>query len=509
MNSFSNFRFSIVLAFWLATGSLVVSAQEIKWQTDLEQAIQQAEKEQKLVLLHFTATWSKSCRELQSFVYSSPQVQRAIQANVIPVRIDVDEQVELTSKYGIGKVPYDIVITPSRRIVSRRESPKDSSLYSSMILRLEKTIQEIAQQGATTIDQNLDDFQELMQKADPIRQQEPITSKGPSHKAAPVSQDSQELNRKFVTNPVYAAKQAAVKSAQLAGNAANFPETSKAKVPGSLKIVNPNFLANQDQSDSGRALTNVTMQPNLQRPPSFAVPSVHDNRPQAMEQVKFIGNPTAVATDFETDIPTEKDRQATTSSKKVPPEETSNSTVANPAARLFPVSAAITKPPVMTVAPTSPAEVRKPEIQVEKLLDEPTQTTNQTAIGLQGKCPVTLIREGRWLAGDKRWGCVHRDQTYLFASQENLSVFLTDPDAYSPLLAGFDPVVFDRSGKLVPGLEEHGVFMGKAPNLRVVLFSDKNNRREFELNPRKYILTIRKAMENSGGGSSQIEHESK
>jgi protein disulfide-isomerase len=139
-------------------------------------------------------------------------------------------------------------------------------------------------------------------------------------------------------------------------------------------------------------------------------------------------------------------------------------------------------------------------------LDEPTQITNQTSIGLQGKCPVTLIREGRWLAGDKRWGCVHRDQTYLFASQENLSVFLTDPDAYSPLLAGFDPVVFDRSGKLVPGLEEHGVFMGKAPNLRVVLFSDKNNRREFELNPRKYILAIRKAMENSGGGSSQIEH---
>jgi YHS domain-containing protein len=123
-------------------------------------------------------------------------------------------------------------------------------------------------------------------------------------------------------------------------------------------------------------------------------------------------------------------------------------------------------------------------------------------LALQGKCPITLIQEGRWQSGSRQWGCVHRDQTYLFASETNLNVFLADPDAYSPLLAGYDPVIFEDHGTLVNGKIEHGVFMGKSPHLRVILFRDSDTRAQFETNPKKYVEAIRLAMEKSGGASS-------
>ena len=125
-------------------------------------------------------------------------------------------------------------------------------------------------------------------------------------------------------------------------------------------------------------------------------------------------------------------------------------------------------------------------------------------VALHGKCPITLLKKGVWVDGDPQWGCVHRDRTYLFASEADLRVFQKDPDANSPLLAGYDPVVFHNLGELVDGDEAHGVFMGKLPNQRVVLFSSAKTRAEFESNPKNYIETIRQAMQATGGSSSKL-----
>ncbi len=127
-----------------------------------------------------------------------------------------------------------------------------------------------------------------------------------------------------------------------------------------------------------------------------------------------------------------------------------------------------------------------------------------TNVALKGKCPISLLTQGAWVDGDLQWGCLHRERVYLFASEANLKKFQSAPDAFSPLLAGFDPVVFKQSGKLVDGAEEHGVFMGEAPNQRVVLFSSAATRAEFQTSPRLYIETIRQAMKSTDASSSTL-----
>jgi hypothetical protein len=78
-----------------------------------------------------------------------------------------------------------------------------------------------------------------------------------------------------------------------------------------------------------------------------------------------------------------------------------------------------------------------------------------------------------------------------------LTRFKENPEAYSPILAGFDPVVFHETGKLTTGLLNHGVFMGEAPNQRIILFSDAETRTRFQTSPKQYLETVRQAMEQT------------
>ncbi len=133
-----------------------------------------------------------------------------------------------------------------------------------------------------------------------------------------------------------------------------------------------------------------------------------------------------------------------------------------------------------------------------------SKTPAKPKYALHGKCPVTLLSEAKWVDGDTAIGCVHRNRIYLFTSNENFLKFKSDPDAYSPVLAGYDPVVFSETGRLIDGLEEFGVFMGKVPNQRIVLFASPETRARFQMEPHQFLETVRQAMKSSGGGSSAL-----
>jgi len=129
-----------------------------------------------------------------------------------------------------------------------------------------------------------------------------------------------------------------------------------------------------------------------------------------------------------------------------------------------------------------------------RILGADVASTEKSKFALNGKCPVSLLTQGQWVDGKKEIGCVHRDRVYLFASAENREAFLANPDQLSPLLAGFDPVIFEETGKLVEGEERFGSFMGDAPNQRIVLFKTADTRDRFQKEPLRYINVVRSAM---------------
>ena len=136
-----------------------------------------------------------------------------------------------------------------------------------------------------------------------------------------------------------------------------------------------------------------------------------------------------------------------------------------------------------------------------------TNIDNQTASrktepGLDGYCPVTLIKQTKWTKGNKKWGCIHRGRLYYFNSQEYRDMFLAAPDTFSPLLAGYDPVIYETTGNLVTGKRSEGVFYGgdNGPQV-VILFSSRDSRDQFESNSSRYLNFVRQAMSEMNTGT--------
>jgi protein disulfide-isomerase len=117
-------------------------------------------------------------------------------------------------------------------------------------------------------------------------------------------------------------------------------------------------------------------------------------------------------------------------------------------------------------------------------------------MGLDGYCPVSLVRDNRWTKGDPRYGVIHRGRTYLFAGPDEKEIFFADPDEYSPVLAGIDAVELTASGATVVGERAHGVVYRK----RVYLFSSEANLQQFWEEPERYAAPIRQAMESGNVG---------
>lgn len=118
-----------------------------------------------------------------------------------------------------------------------------------------------------------------------------------------------------------------------------------------------------------------------------------------------------------------------------------------------------------------------------------------TTYVLNGDCPVSLLTENRWVAGDPRFGCIHRGRVYLFETEEKQRRFLSSPDEFSPLLAGYDPVAFRDEGTLREGLREFGIVMTQNERQTIVLFASEENAKKFKERPTLYLDTIRVAIE--------------
>ena len=115
-------------------------------------------------------------------------------------------------------------------------------------------------------------------------------------------------------------------------------------------------------------------------------------------------------------------------------------------------------------------------------------------VGLEGYCPVSLREASKWKKGDRQYGAVHRGRTYLFASAADQQKFLADPDAYSPILSGADPVIFAEQGQIVEGNRNYGVSLPCGDRAEMYFFATPESRDRFEKNPKQYAVNAHQAM---------------
>ncbi|MEO8252743.1 MAG: thioredoxin family protein [Flavobacterium sp.] len=88
----------VILAF-LIIGTFAVEAQELKWHTDVKEAIATGAKEKKPLLLFFTGSdWCGWCIRLQKEVFVTPEFTKWAKEKVVLVELDFPRSVPQSSE---------------------------------------------------------------------------------------------------------------------------------------------------------------------------------------------------------------------------------------------------------------------------------------------------------------------------------------------------------------------------------------------------------------------------
>lgn len=102
-----------MLALWAGCGGEKVEGSSgITWGKDIGAALEQAGKEDRVVMVDFMATWCPPCRAMEDSTFSAPGVIEKSK-RFVTVRIDVDEQREVAEKYGGNARKYGGVGIPN------------------------------------------------------------------------------------------------------------------------------------------------------------------------------------------------------------------------------------------------------------------------------------------------------------------------------------------------------------------------------------------------------------
>jgi thiol:disulfide interchange protein len=78
----------------------------------LEQAKERADKDNKLVLVDFTASWCGPCHKMDNTTWTDKEVEEWVKKNAIAVQVDVDQQKETAMGLNIRAMPTVIVFKP-------------------------------------------------------------------------------------------------------------------------------------------------------------------------------------------------------------------------------------------------------------------------------------------------------------------------------------------------------------------------------------------------------------
>ncbi|MEZ6062465.1 MAG: thioredoxin family protein [Planctomycetaceae bacterium] len=94
-------------------------AADVRWEKDLESALQSANRSNRLVLLKFTADWCGYCKKMEKTTFADDSVVRLVNNRFVPVLVDADENKDLVSQLKIKGLPALLIVSPDMLILER------------------------------------------------------------------------------------------------------------------------------------------------------------------------------------------------------------------------------------------------------------------------------------------------------------------------------------------------------------------------------------------------------
>lgn len=125
----------LVVSLWYAWYSFYAPSNDITWTNDIESAQKLANNSNKNIMVFFTAEWCSPCRIMKRQVFADNEVMKAIDAKVVPVEINIDNQnaEALVKQYNIGATPTTIFIDPQGKVIDYAVGKVEKSKFLEML----------------------------------------------------------------------------------------------------------------------------------------------------------------------------------------------------------------------------------------------------------------------------------------------------------------------------------------------------------------------------------------
>ncbi len=91
----------------------------LKWGTDLNQATQVAKDTNKKIFVYFSSDWCAYCIEMDEVTYQNTQVIEKLTQNYVLLKVNVDENPELSQKYQAYSLPTIIILDSNSNEINR------------------------------------------------------------------------------------------------------------------------------------------------------------------------------------------------------------------------------------------------------------------------------------------------------------------------------------------------------------------------------------------------------
>lgn len=122
-------RHGLIYLAMLAWASTAGAQQGVRWQANLDTARKLAAQTNRLVLVHFWTESCQPCMKMERDVFSRSEVAMAVEANYVPVKVNVRQYPTTAQQFNVDAWPTDVVLTPQGQVVDRNTGYLDAPQY--------------------------------------------------------------------------------------------------------------------------------------------------------------------------------------------------------------------------------------------------------------------------------------------------------------------------------------------------------------------------------------------
>ena len=473
----------IAQVLWLASSLLcsnLFAQTEIRWAPDLDTARRAAAQFQVPLLVHFYGDNCLPCKTLEQRVYSQDAVVKTLNKYFICVRINASQDRALAADFQVHSWPTDIFVSPDGQTLYQGVSKQDIGTYMEVLQNVAVMNKD---RNSLIAAERAKQTSATGQLAGNQQPSQPTANAG----MLPASQSHS------MSAPPSIAASVPASQTQIAPPSRPAMMESGAGLPPL-----PTQLASRPLGSDGLGSQNISAQMNSQ--PNM--PFVAENKNIAPKS-QFGSIPSSLVSNphyVDSQGYDESEPMVCTPDGKCGPASVMNKVAgANDAPIHFASSATSittpnatgtqsndTAPASPTFQPRSATPVSNPTLQTQ-----PTTEPSEPGPGLietpsepaaySGYCPIALVTTGQKVKGSSEYAVRHRGRTYLMQNADAVKLFMQSPDRFSPILSGYDPMVFLESGQFVEGALEHALHDPSSGT--VILFATAESQKRFKADP--------------------------